>query len=246
MLVAGAGGQPAAVDHDQHRQPAVALRRGVDVQVQAVLVVHPRAVAAGQLRAPAAVAGGLPDPGPARRRLGRGPAQRARRRRRVGDAQPLVDALRRLALDQPPVGRHHQAAARRHQAIGRPGRRRRGRHQQSQSQQHRGEDARRSLHGNLLAADRTLTLKTDSVNISQNTPFLDTYRPPVTGGRSGLPQAAGARPAGQAGGQGAPISRSRSSPNGRSSSIGPTIPASQSSSARHPAGGGRPDSAAAW
>ena len=51
--------------------------------------------------------------------------------------------------------------------------------------------------------------------------------------------------AGQVGGQGAPMSRSRSSPNGRSASIGSTMALSQSSSAQLPAGGGRPASAAA-
>src|SRR6202166_1542152 len=49
-----------------------------------------------------------------------------------------------------------------------------------------------------------------------------------------------------AGGQGAWISRSMSSPNGRSPSIGPTNTVSQSSSARHPGGGARSESAAAW
>jgi hypothetical protein len=49
----------------------------------------------------------------------------------------------------------------------------------------------------------------------------------------------------QAGSQGAWIRCSISSPNGRSPSIGPMIAASQFSSARHPGGGGRPESAAA-
>ena len=54
---------------------------------------------------------------------------------------------------------------------------------------------------------------------------------------------------GQAGGPDAPMMRSRSSPNGRSPSIGLMIPDSQSSSARDRSVGARPgspDSAAAW
>src|SRR5689334_11458310 len=47
----------------------------------------------------------------ARGGLRRRPAQRARRRGRVRDAEPLVDALGRFALDQAPVGPHDQAAA---------------------------------------------------------------------------------------------------------------------------------------
>ena len=50
----------------------------------------------------------------------------------------------------------------------------------------------------------------------------------------------------QAGGQGAWIRRSMSSPNGRSPSMGPTITVIQSSSIRQPGGGGRSESAAAW
>ena len=97
-----------------------------------------------------------------------------------------------LPWTSPPVRRHHQAVpgATRH-----AGGRHRRRNQQSQSQQRRAQDAERSLHGNLLAADRTLTLNTDFVNIQQNIPFLDTYaRGPAAGwsGR-GLVRPAAAR-----------------------------------------------------
>ena len=124
VLVAGAGGEPAAVDHDEHREPvprlAVPVQAGrrVHVEVQAVLVVHPGAVAAGQLRAPAAVGGGLPDALPARRRLGRRPAQRADRRRRVRDAEVLVGALGGLALRAGP-GRSVRSARDRRSLPGR-------------------------------------------------------------------------------------------------------------------------------
>ena len=64
--------------------------------------------------------------------------------------------------------------------------------------------------------------------------------------RSRGPPSRRVAPASKAGGQGAAMSRSMSSPNGRSCSIGLTMPASQSSRTRLPAGGGGPDSAAAW
>ena len=51
---------------------------------------------------------------------------------------------------------------------------------------------------------------------------------------------------GQPGGPAAWIRRSMSTPKVRSPSIGPMIPASQSSTGRHPAGGWRPASAVAW
>ncbi len=64
------------------------------------------------------------------------------------------------------------------------------------------------------------------------------HQPPATRPQTG--------PERQSGGQRASISRWISSPNGRSASIGGTRAANQSSSARQPAGGSRPESAAAW
>ena len=154
MLVTGPVEQAAAVDHEQHRQPAAARMargsaaraagRGEDVKEQAVLGVFPGAVAAGQLRAAVAVGRRAADPGPGPHRLRRLPAQRPHGRGGVGDAQELVHALSMAAPQRAVRGRDDQPAAARSGPGGHAGLRHGGRGgQQGRQRDGRGQPGQR-------------------------------------------------------------------------------------------------------
>ena len=112
VVVALAGHQGATVDphHDRPVAPGGA-RRGVDVQVQAVLGGAGHAEGRGRLRAVRREAGRGAHARPPRGRLRRLPAQVPDRRRRVRDAEELAGPRGRGAAQQPAGGGHHRAAA---------------------------------------------------------------------------------------------------------------------------------------
>ncbi len=140
--------QAAAVHPDHHRAGGIPRPRGSpDVQPQAILVHRPHVSAQGAwgLRTGRAEVRRVAHAFPRRGRRRRLPAQRADRRRGVGDAQVGGHAVLEPAPDAAGRGPHHKCILRRCQ---------RGQGGKGQDEQHRGAGTTGSRHHRIISPCR--------------------------------------------------------------------------------------------